>query len=159
MKIRVVIADDHTQVRTAVAGLLEEIAAVELIGSAVNGEDAVRLVTALKPDLLLLDLVMPRLSGFDALPRVRHACPGLRVIILSMHCSAEHVRRALALGAVGFLRKDTVAEELEHAIAAVMNGGVWLSPAIAHSTLAAADVGTRNRDATSRDGEADSGIS
>ena len=137
MNIRVVIADDHPLVRTAVADLLGDIPAVELVGSAADGNEAVQLALELKPDLMLLDLIMPGMSGFEALSRINEAEPELCVIILSMHSSEEHVLRALKLGAVGFMLKDSVAEELEYAIQAVMSGQTWFSPGISRSVISA----------------------
>jgi DNA-binding NarL/FixJ family response regulator len=137
MDIRIVIADDHPLVRAAVAELLGDIPDVELVGSAADGNEAVKLVSELRPDLILLDLIMPGMSGFDALSLINEAEPGLCVILLSMHCSEEYVLRALKLGAVGFLLKDSVADELEYAIKAVMSGQTWLSPDISKSVLSA----------------------
>jgi len=138
MNIRVIIVDDHPLVRAGVAELLDDIPDVELVGSAASGDEAVNLVSELRPDLMLLDLIMPGMSGFDVLSRIKDdAGFKLCVIILSMHSSEEYVLRALKLGAAGFMLKDSVAEELEYAIKAVMSGHTWLSPDISKAVISA----------------------
>lgn len=137
MNIRVVVVDDHPLVRAGVAELLGDIPDVTLVGSAASGSEAVRLVSELRPDLMLLDLIMPGMSGFDVLSRINDDGFKLCVIILSMHSSEEYVLRALKLGAAGFMLKDSVAEELEYAIRAVMGGHTWLSPEISKAVISA----------------------
>jgi DNA-binding NarL/FixJ family response regulator len=136
MTIRVVIADDHQLLRAGIASLLRDIPDVEVMGEAADGAEAIRLVHELKPDILFLDLVMPGMSGLDALASINESLPELRVIVLSMHSSEEHVLRALRLGAVGYMLKDVAPEELGLAIKAVMSGDNWLSAAISKKVIA-----------------------
>ena len=137
MNIRVVVVDDHPLIRAGIAELLDDIPDVTLVGSAACGDEAVRLVSELSPDLMLLDLIMPGMSGFDVLSRINDGGFRLCVVILSMHSSEEYVLRALKLGAAGFMLKDSVAEELEYAIRAIMGGNTWLSPDISRAVISA----------------------
>ncbi len=135
MKIRVVVADDHRLVRAGIVALLEDIPDVEVIGEASDGAQALKIVCELNPDVLFLDLAMPGMSGLDALARIHESLPHVKVIILSMHDSAEHVHRALKEGAAGYLLKDVLPEELGHAIRAVIEGKAWLSSAISKTVI------------------------
>jgi len=133
---RVVLADDHAAVRAAIADLLADIAGVELVGAACDGREAIKLTAELKPDILFLDLAMPLMSGMDALPLINEAQPGVHIVILSMHGSEEHVLRALNLGAVGFMLKESAPEEMARAIESVNRGINWLSPTISKKVIA-----------------------
>jgi len=135
MKIRVVVADDHRLVRAGIVALLEDIPDVEVVGEASDGTQALTIVSELKPDVLFLDLAMPGMSGLEALARIRELLLPLKVIVLSMHDSAEHVHRALKDGAAGYLLKDVLPEELGHAIRAVIEGKAWLSSAISKTVI------------------------
>lgn len=135
MSTRVVVADDHQLVRAGIATLLGDIPGVEVVGEASDGSEAVKMVFELTPDILFLDLAMPGMSGFEALTKINESQPGLRVIILSMHDSEEHVLRALKLGAVGFMLKDAAPEELAQAIKAVNMGNTWLSSAVSKTVI------------------------
>jgi DNA-binding NarL/FixJ family response regulator len=136
MSIRIVIADDHQLLRAGIAALLRDLPDVEVIGEAADGTQAVHLAQELKPDILFLDLVMPGKSGLEALATLNEAVPELRVIVLSMHASEEHVLRALRLGAAGYMLKDVAPEELGLAIRAVMAGENWLSAAVSKKVIA-----------------------
>lgn len=134
--IRVVIADDHHLVRQGIRALLEKAGDIEVVGEAADGCEALELVERLMPDVLIMDLVMPRLDGFQTMQGVvaRSAGP-TRVVILSMHSDKYLVRRALQEGARGYLLKDSVVEELLLAVRAASRGEYYLSPAIAGSIL------------------------
>jgi DNA-binding NarL/FixJ family response regulator len=136
MSIRIVIADDHQLLRAGITALLRDIPDVEVLGEAADGATAVQLAMELKPDILFLDLVMPGMSGLEALARINETLPEVRVIVLSMHSSEEHVLRALRLGAVGYMLKDVAPEELGLAIRAVMSGENWLSAAVSKKVIA-----------------------
>jgi DNA-binding NarL/FixJ family response regulator len=127
--IRVVLADDHTLVRAGVRSLLEALRDIAVIAEAADGSEAVDLIAAHRPDVALLDINMPKLSGLEAAARVARDTPSTRVIILSMHVDAEYVRAAIRAGAVGYLLKDSGTTELETAIRAVAQGETYLSPA------------------------------
>lgn len=128
--IRVLLADDHTLVRAGLRGLLQDLAGVEVVGEASDGQEALRLAEALRPDAVLLDVGMPGLNGLDAAARLAALDPGIRVIILSMHTSEEYVLRALRAGCAGYLVKSSAVSELEIAVRAVVRGETYLSPIV-----------------------------
>jgi len=135
MTTRVVVADDHHLVRAGIVALLEDIPEIEVVGEACDGKEAVNQVAKLRPAMLFLDLNMPGQSGLEALALINEAQPNVRVVILSMHNSKEHVLRALRLGAVGFMLKEDAPEELAQAIKAVNQGNTWLSSAVSKATI------------------------
>ncbi len=135
MTIRIVVAEDHQLVRAGITAIIGNIPDVEVVGEANDGAEAIKMVAELNPDILLLDLVMPTLSGLEALTRINEAQPHVRVIVLSMHSDEEHVLRALKLGAVGYMLKDVAHDELPQAIKAVSQKGAWLSAAISKTVI------------------------
>jgi DNA-binding NarL/FixJ family response regulator len=128
-QINILLADDHTLVRAGIRALLQKIENVRVVGEAETGADAVDLVAQLKPDLVLMDIAMPGLSGLEATELLAQQCPETRVIILSMHLEQEYVLRALQVGAKGYLLKGARIPELELAIHSVARGETYLSPA------------------------------
>jgi two-component system nitrate/nitrite response regulator NarL len=128
--IRVVVAEDHLLMRQEIIEQLRLVADVAVIGDASNGIEAVKRVTELSPDILLLDLVMPGMSGLEVLNCIHDFYPDLRVIVVSFHDSREFVLSALKRGAFGFISKDVLFEELESAIEEVSQGNLWLSPSV-----------------------------
>lgn len=120
--IRVLIADDHAVVREGIRQVLGTGAEFEIVGEAVNGSDAVSLSCKLEPDVIVLDLSMPELSGFEAAERIRSTVPGTRVLILSIHDHEEYVARSIRAGAHGYLRKDSSPTELRAAVRCVGQG-------------------------------------
>lgn len=127
---RVLLADDHALVRAGFRALLGELG-IQVVAEASDGNEALRLIEIHKPDVVLMDIAMPELSGLEATSRVTKDFPTVRVIILSMHANAEYARRALRAGAVGYLLKNSSAAELEIAIRAAVQGETYLSPAVA----------------------------
>lgn len=127
MTIRVLIADDHKLVRAGLAMLIAEIPGYEVVGEAGDGVDALSQAKALQPDVILLDIQMPGLSGLDCLAQIKASPMGCRVLMLSMHANEEHVRQAFELGAMGYLLKDATPNELELAFKTVLSGNIWLS--------------------------------
>ena len=136
MTTRVVIADDHQLVRAGIASLLGDIPGIEVVGEASDGHEAVRLASELVPNIMFLDIAMPGMNGLEALALINETEPAVRVIILSMNDSEEHVLRALKLGAVGFMLKDAAPEELAQAIKAINAGHTWLSAAVSKTVIA-----------------------
>jgi DNA-binding NarL/FixJ family response regulator len=128
-KIRVLLADDHTLVRAGFRTLLEKLGFM-VVGEAENGMQAIRLVENLKPDIVLMDIAMPDLNGLEATTQIIQNYPGVHVIILSMHATPEYARRAVRVGAAGYLLKDASAAEFDQSLRAVMRGEVYLSPRI-----------------------------
>jgi DNA-binding NarL/FixJ family response regulator len=138
MTVRVLLADDHTLVRAGLKALLTRFAAVEVVGEASHGREAVEMAIELKPDIVLMDINMPELNGLDATERIRRRLPHTRVIILSMLGNEPYVEQALRLGASGYLLKDADVVELELALKAVARGDTYLSPAAARHAAALA---------------------
>jgi DNA-binding NarL/FixJ family response regulator len=129
-KTRILIADDHGLVRAGLRSLLEQIPSVEVVAEASDGRETLDLIKTIDPDIVLMDIVMPRLSGVEAVGRISKEFPRTKAIVVSMHASEEYVRPALRAGASGYLIKDTAAAELALAIQTVMQGETYLSPPI-----------------------------
>jgi DNA-binding NarL/FixJ family response regulator len=128
----VVLADDQRVVREGLATLLGLLPGIEVLGSASDGEEAVELVLRLHPDVVLMDLRMPRCDGVEATRRLREEAPASKVIVLTTYADDRSVIEALRAGARGFLTKDAGAEEIERAIAAVLRGEAAIDPAVQH---------------------------
>lgn len=132
---RIILADDHTLVRAGIRSLLGKMPGVEVVGEAGDGREALALLEALQPDILLIDIAMPGLNGLETAARVADEFPRIKLIILSMHANEEYVVQALRAGALGYLLKDSAAIELELAIEAVGRGETYLSPPISHAVI------------------------
>jgi DNA-binding NarL/FixJ family response regulator len=128
--IRVLLADDHAVLRDGLKALLQASAGIEVVALVGNGGDAVRTALDLQPDIAILDITMPGINGIEAAALLRRQCPGTRVIMLSMHSSAEHVHRALEAGAAGYLLKDAASEEIVVAVRAIHAGRTYLGRAL-----------------------------
>jgi DNA-binding NarL/FixJ family response regulator len=133
--VRVLLADDHTLVRAGLRKLLESIPGMEVVGEAGDGLQLLEMVEKLQPQVVLMDIAMPGLNGLEATGRLVKAWPSIRVLILSMHQNAEYVRQALRQGAVAYLLKDAAPMELEWALAAVLRGETYLSPAVSKGVV------------------------
>jgi DNA-binding NarL/FixJ family response regulator len=134
--IRVIVADDHHMVRQGIRSLLEKADDIEVVGEAADGQEAVELVKRLAPDVLVMDIAMPRLNGNQALGRIRAQGAATQVVMLSMYSDETLVRQALRNGARGYLLKRSVTEELLLAVRAASRGEIYLSPAISGSVVA-----------------------
>jgi DNA-binding NarL/FixJ family response regulator len=140
---RVVVADDQRVVRDGLVSLLSLLPGVEVVGAAADGDEAVELVARLHPDVVLMDLRMPRCDGVEATRRIMQAAPATRVVVLTTYADDESVFSALQAGARGYLTKDAGAEEIGRAIAAVHAGEALLEPSVQRRLLdAMAAVGT-----------------
>jgi DNA-binding NarL/FixJ family response regulator len=135
--IRVLVADDHTIVRTGIRHVLEDEPGFDVVGEASNGMEVFELATELHPDVVVLDISMPGESGLQIAARLGTVPSPPRVLILSMHDNAEYVLESVRAGAHGYLLKDTAATELRSAIRAVCRGESYFSPPVA-SRLSAA---------------------
>jgi DNA-binding NarL/FixJ family response regulator len=133
--ISVIVADDHHLVRQGIRALLEKAGDMQVVGEAADGQEAVELVKRLTPDVLVMDLAMPRLGGIQATARVRALDVATKVVILSMHSDETLVREALRSGASGYLLKRSVSEELLLAVRAASLGEMYLSPAVARPVV------------------------
>ena len=117
--VRVVIADDHAVVREGLRALVDAQPGLRVVGEAADGQEAWLLACELKPDVLLLDVSMPGVGGTDAAERIAKDCPGVRVLVLTMHEERGYVTRLLRAGAAGYLLKHTASAELVRAIRTV----------------------------------------
>jgi NarL family two-component system response regulator LiaR len=128
MPIRVLVADDHSVVRRGLRGFLELNDEFELVGEASNGEEAVQMAQQLKPDVVLMDILMPKMDGIQATAAIRKSLPDTEVIALTSVLEDASVVGAVRAGAIGYLLKDTEDDELCRAIKAAAAGQVQLSP-------------------------------
>jgi len=141
--VRVLIADDHTVVREGLVSLLALLPGIDVVGAAVDGDDAVSKACELHPDVVLMDLNMPRCNGVEATERLRKDQPEVKVVVLTTYSDDEWVFSALQAGARGFLTKDAGAEEIHRAIIAVNVGQAQLDPSVQRMLLDALDHGQR----------------
>jgi DNA-binding NarL/FixJ family response regulator len=128
--VRVLLADDHTLVRAGIRALLTALPGVQVVAEAADGREALELARIQQPNLVLMDISMKGLNGIEATAQLKRELPDVRVIILSMHGSEEHVAHALQAGAAGYMLKDAATQELAVAVAAVMRGEAYLSPLV-----------------------------
>jgi len=133
--IRLLVVDDHRLFREGVASLLERVSDVELVGHAASGEEAVRLVSVLQPDLVLMDLQMPGIGGIEATRAIAGSHPSVGVIVLTMFEDDDSVFAAIRAGARGYVLKDADRGSLLRAIRAVASGDVLLGQAVAQRVL------------------------
>jgi DNA-binding NarL/FixJ family response regulator len=132
---RVVVADDQTVVREGIVMLLGLLPGVEVVGAAGDGEEAVRLVAELAPDVVLMDLRMPRCDGVEATRRIRSEYPGTQVVVLTTYADDESLFPALKAGARGYLTKDAGGDEIVRAVHSVLSGDAGLSPSVQRRLL------------------------
>ncbi len=136
--IRVLVADDHAIVRSGIRHVLETEPGFAVVGEASNGAEAIDLALALAPDVAVLDISMPGVTGLQAAAELRRQCPDTRVLMLSMHDNTEYVLESLRMGVHGYLLKDSAAAELGAAIRAVCRGESFFSPPVARQLGAVA---------------------
>ena len=135
--IRLLLVDDHTVVRSGLATFLMTCDDMEMVGEAANGEQALKLCAQAKPDVVLMDLVMPGMDGATATRLIREQCPDIQVIVLTSFKEQKLVKGALQAGAIGYLLKDVTADELAHAIRAAYAGKPTLAPEAAQVLIQA----------------------
>lgn len=132
---RILLVDDHALVRAGIRALIEGKPGIEVIAETGDGHEALRTIGELHPNLVLLDITMPAINGFEVLEQITKQYPQTRVIILTVHEGTEYAMRALRAGAAGYLLKSAASTELEDAISAVAQGGTYLSHEISQKTL------------------------
>jgi two-component system response regulator NreC len=135
--IRVVVVDDHAVVRSGLRLLLDANEDIEVVGEAGNATDAIFRARALKPDVMLLDVVMPGPSGIDVLPEVLKESPETKVLVLSMQDDPSYVREAFGAGASGYVLKEAADEEVVSAVREIANGGRYVHPSLGARMVAA----------------------
>jgi DNA-binding NarL/FixJ family response regulator len=151
--ISLVIADDHRVVRTGLEQLVGTFVDVEVVGAGANGEEAVDICAAARPNVALIDLEMPILDGIEATRRIRGISPATNVIVFTSFSDRERILGALDAGAVGYLLKDAEPEEIHRAIRAAMRGEAPLAPKAAAALLAARSAASPSHDLTERERE------
>jgi DNA-binding NarL/FixJ family response regulator len=134
-KLNIVLADDHTILREGLRALLAADSNFEIVGEARDGREAVRCVEKLGPDLILMDLSMPRMSGMDAIREIKRRYPDTKIIALTVHKTEEYLLTTLQAGADGFVLKDATHDELLLAIKNVMSGKSYLSPGVSEKVI------------------------
>lgn len=128
MSIRILVADDHSVVRKGIRTLLEDEADMQIVGEATDGDEAIELLSDMEPDVLLLDITMPRMSGIEALKVISQQYPKVRTLMFSMHNNPDYILKAVQNGAAGYLLKDTGQEEILQAVRTVVNGDLYYPP-------------------------------
>ena len=132
---RILIADDHTILRAGIRSLLDMMPDIQVVGEVDNGKDAIYHAGQLKPDLVLTDLSMPKTNGTEAIQRIKSRYPDIKILVLTVHKTEEHVHAALKAGANGYVLKDDTSDELITAISNIMAGKTYLSPSICNEVV------------------------
>jgi two-component system response regulator NreC len=135
--IRVLVVDDHAVVRSGIRLLLAQEPDIEPVGEASTGREAIFEARSLKPDVVLMDVVMPDQTGLEALPRLLHEHPGIKVLLLSMQDDPRYVREAFAAGASGYVLKEAADTEVVDAVREVARGGRYVNPELGARLVAA----------------------
>jgi DNA-binding NarL/FixJ family response regulator len=135
MPIKVFLADDHTVIREGLCSLLKKQNDITVIGDAGDGYQAVDQVQKLRPDVVIMDIAMPKLNGIEATHQIRKSCPKTQVVILSMYSSTEHIFQSLKAGARGYLLKESAGMELVAAVRAAYAGRRYLSQKIEETMI------------------------
>lgn len=138
---RILVVDDQTVVREGLVLLLELLPGIEVAGACGDGEQAVAMVAELRPDVVLMDLRMPRMDGVEATRRIREAHPDVGIVVLTTYADDESIFAALRAGARGYLTKDADADEIARAVTAVRGGASQLDPAVQRRLIEAVAAG------------------
>ncbi len=130
MAVNILIADDHDIIREGIKSVLSAHPEYKVCAEAANGEEALELAERFKPDVLLLDVSMPKLSGLDVLPRMKKISPQTKIIMITVHKMGAYVLKAIRAGVAGYINKENVAEELITALSRVLRGQTYLGASI-----------------------------
>ena len=133
-KITVLLADDHSLVRKGFRRMLEDDPAIEVVGEAANGPQAIEAALALKPQVIVMDLAMPELDGIQAASQILKQLPDVRILILSMYSEDTYIRNAFAAGAMGYLLKNALEVDLPYAIKEIAAGRKVVAPGLSIPT-------------------------
>ncbi len=134
--IKVLVADDHPVVRRGLQACLAKQDRLKVIGEATDGEEAIKKALELQPDVILMDISMPRMSGLDATKKLRQEAPGVKILVLSVHNNRDYIFRIIQAGAHGYVSKEASTDELLRAIDSVHTGQTFFSPEIAQAAIA-----------------------
>ena len=146
MSVRILIVDDHAVLRAGLKMLIDAEDDLEAVGEAANARDAVFQARSLKPDVILMDVVMPDQSGLDVLPTLLHERPETKVLVLSMQDDPQYVRQAFSAGASGYILKEAADTEVVAAIREVANGNSYVHPTVGARLIAAENAEARRAD-------------
>lgn len=135
VKRRIVIAEDHTILREGLRSLLSSDPDLDIVGEAQDGQEAIRCVEKLKPNLVLMDLSMPRMNGMDAIKEIKKRSPETKILVLTVHKNEEYIVATLQAGADGYALKDSTHIELKIAIKNVLSGNHYISPGISGKVI------------------------
>jgi DNA-binding NarL/FixJ family response regulator len=127
---RVIVVDDHAVIRRGVQGILHDFPEWELCGEAADGQEAIRLAEAVKPEIIIMDVSMPGLNGLEATRIIHNILPTTKILLLTLHSSTELVRSAFRAGARGYVLKSDAEHELVRALNVLAGDGTYVSPAI-----------------------------
>lgn len=128
MPIRILVVDDHSVVRQGIIALLEDEEDIQIVGEAADGDEVRDCIQKLNPDVVLLDLTMPRMSGIEVIQQVSPEFPKVRILVFSMHNNSDYILAAVKYGAAGYLQKDTSREEILKAVRSVVKGELYYPP-------------------------------
>jgi two-component system, NarL family, response regulator NreC len=134
-RIKVFLVDDHMVVRAGLKMLIGSQADMEVVGEAGDGETSWQAVQDCRPDVVIMDISMPLMNGIQATERIKHVCPDVKVLVLSVHDDTSYLRQMLAVGAAGYILKHTAADALIQAIRTVAAGGLYLEPSLAEHVV------------------------
>ncbi len=143
MTYRILIADDHDIIREGIKNILRKYSEYEIVGEASDGEEALERTIELKPDILLLDITMPKKSGLDILEQIRHGSKNTKILIISVHKANAYIMRALKSGVKGYLNKENAADDLIPALRKIAAGQVYLSDDVSSYLLEKASKGAQ----------------
>jgi DNA-binding NarL/FixJ family response regulator len=132
---RILLAEDHTMFREMIVKCLEDFPGLEIVGEVGDGEELLKSVSALRPNLIVLDIEMPRLSGLEAARKIKQAHPEIKILLLTMHKSTDHLTHALDTGIDGYLLKENVFQDLVIAIDTIRQGRTYLSSLVTQQVL------------------------
>jgi DNA-binding NarL/FixJ family response regulator len=157
-KTRIVLADDHPIVLTGLHNLIESEADFTVVGEATSGPEALRVIREVKPDIAIVDISMPGMSGLVLTRRLTEEAPGIKILMLTLHEDRAYLRQALDVGARGYVVKRSAAANLVSAVRAVIAGGTYIDPAVVNRVLDRSPAGNRvsvreTRDLTDRETE------
>jgi len=128
---RIILADDHILFRQGIKRILDEISEVQVVGEAGDGQEVLELAKTLAPDLVILDISIPKLNGIEACRQIRHLSPKVRILVLTMHKDKEYLYQAVSAGAHGYLLKEDSDEELFAAVETIRKGAIYVTKALA----------------------------
>lgn len=134
-KVRILLADDHPLIRFALKGILAIQDDLEIVGEVDNGEDAVNVAIQIVPDIVIMDITMPKMNGLEATRQIKKRCPSIAVLALTIHSDSEHILGIFEAGASGYLTKSAFGDEILSAIKGIMAGEMVISPDILQEVL------------------------